>query len=82
MSGPEPEDNPPKAVDTLTDIPPSAAATPADVPAQTIASTHITAPSAPPQDANHNWRDHPTNKAEWLNSDYITSFGSDATDAR
>ena len=82
MSGPEPEDNPPKAVDTLTDIPPSAAATPADVPAQTIASTHITAPSAPPQDANHNWRDHPTNKEEWLNSDYITSFGSDATDAR
>jgi hypothetical protein len=80
MADSQPEDNLPTVVDTPTDPPASGAETPPVVPRPTTESTD-TAPSAPPQDANSNRRDHPTNKSEWLRSSYMSAYEG-ATDVR
>ncbi|KAG9202281.1 hypothetical protein G6514_004489 [Epicoccum nigrum] len=84
MADSEAQDNLNKAVDTPTDTPASKAVAPAAVAAPTTAPADGTAPSELPQHvtgATPNRFEHPTNKAEWLNSHYLNEDHSLTVDA-
>ena len=76
MTDSQPGPNLPTTVNTPTDPPASGAGTTA------VAAAPTTTPSAPPQNSNADRREHPTNKAEWLNSFYMTARGPGATNDR